>query len=148
MMLGMVATTACLLQRGSGLYGPSLDSTGPSWDWCASAGALWARCARPDLTGTRSPAAASGRLPPLAVEVVPSRAVVVLPALVHAPIRIRLAGLVTVASVKRRWWLLDRSGACWQAASLVVVRFRPRRVLCIRSFEGCGCVFWEKSLPA
>jgi hypothetical protein len=44
-----------LVQRGSGLCGASLDPTGPSWDWCASAGALRACCARPDLTGTGVP---------------------------------------------------------------------------------------------
>jgi hypothetical protein len=127
---------AGLLQRGSRLCGPSLDPTGPSWDWCASVGALRARCAQPDLRGTGCPAAAFFRLSPSVVEVVPSRVAVVLPASIHAPFHIRLAGLVMVASVKRRWWTLDRSGACWRATSLVVVRFRPRGVPMHRIVRG------------
>jgi hypothetical protein len=60
-MLGMVAMVVGLLQRDSGLCGPSRDPIGPPWDWCASVGALQARCARPDLTmGLGCPAAASG----------------------------------------------------------------------------------------
>jgi hypothetical protein len=48
----------------------TLGLVGPNWDWCAAAG--------------------SGRLPHLAVEVVPSLSAVLLPAPTQAPFRILL----------------------------------------------------------
>ena len=63
-------------------------------------------------------AAASGRLPPSAVEVVPSRAAAVLLTSVHYTFTSVLQSR-DVASGRRRWWLRIRGGACWRAVSLV-----------------------------
>ena len=87
----------------------------------------------------------SGRLPSSAVEVVPSRAVAVLLSPVQATCLL-LADLMTVASLRRRWWLRDRGDTYWWVACLVVSRPRPYRLLCYelsgvvdRVFRGNTC---------
>jgi hypothetical protein len=105
--------------------------------------ALWARWAWLDPFGTSMHVVASGRLPPMMVEVVPSRMTAVLLDLcASCAFCLHLAGLLMVAPGRQRWWRV----LCWWAPSLVVVRLRPYRLMCNRLLEGCGWFFLGEAL--
>jgi hypothetical protein len=110
------------------LHGP-LGPAGPSCDWCAATG--------------------SGQLPPLAVEVVPSLSVVLLPASTQAPFRILLRphdgcfGETTSMTTSWPWWRMLVGGEFGGVeASTSQNSFASD---CPGVMDG---VFWEKSLLA
>jgi hypothetical protein len=80
----MEAPTVGLLHYGGGHYEPARVLVGPSWDWCTFVWALQARWAWLGPFGTGMHVVASDRVPPLMVEVVPSRMTAVLLALCQA----------------------------------------------------------------
>jgi hypothetical protein len=98
---GLAATATGLLQRGSGFYGFDLGPAGSPWDWCASMGALRVLWAWSDPIRNVVSADASGRLPPLVVEAVPSRMAAVLLAPIQATFHRYRAGLMSVTLVRR-----------------------------------------------
>ena len=92
-------------------------------------------------------AAVSGRLLPLAVEVVPSRTARSCSPQYNLPLP-RSCNPVMVASGRRRWWLHIHGGVCWRVVTLVVARHFLEGS-CAVDRPGLRIGFlWEKSLLA